>query len=285
MNYNKLLDNNDTESSSTDSDNETNDIRPLYNTQHIHATILVDLLQHPYIDKLPFNMDEITAYRDKLHLIVYRINNYNGHYVVEFHIIDDFISIYMKQSDDLLKVVTSTLNKLQGIKRIKGHLKMEGVCYLFVQIRDNNDTDYWMTIGDIIVNKHYFGREINPRVVHFFVQNCEISILMRGSSSKVYSNPVVLYSNIIDKHVEYVKKSRSIQYCQREIGPLIKLRKFKKNDNIRTICFVDDVEFSDAYSKLIDHNYIIMTTDEKLETEEPTWIFKNEVDIFSNVKV
>ena len=70
VNYNKLLDNNDTESSSTDSDNETNDIRPLYNTQHIHATILVDLLQHPYIDKLPFNMDEITTYSDKLHLIL-----------------------------------------------------------------------------------------------------------------------------------------------------------------------------------------------------------------------
>jgi hypothetical protein len=284
MNYNKLLNDTDTEASGTDSDNETNDIRQLYDTQHTSATILNDILQHPYIDKIPFNMDEITTYRDKLHLIVYRINNYNGHYVVEFHIIDDFISISMKQLDDPLKVVTSTLIKLQGSKRIKGHLKMEGLDYLFIQVRDNNDTDNWMTIGDIIVNKHYFEREINPHVIHFFVRNCEISNLMRGSSSTVYSNPIILYTNIEDKHVEYVKKSRSIQYCQRENGPLIRLRKFKKNDNIRTICFVDDVEFSDAYSKLAGHNYIIMNADEKPDTEGPIWIFKNEMDIFSNVK-
>jgi hypothetical protein len=230
-------------------------------------------------------MDEITTYRDKLHLIVYRINNYNGHYVVEFHILDDFISISMKQSDEPLNIVMSTLNKLQGIKRIKGHLKMEGLDYLFIQVKDNNDTEHWMTIGDVIVNKHYFGREINPHVVHFFVRNCEISNLMLGSSSSVYSNPIILYTNIHDKHVEYVKKSRSIQYCQREIGPLIKLRKFKKNDNIRTICFVDDTEFNDAYSKLADHNYVIMNSDDTLETEGPIWIFKNETDIFSNVNI
>lgn len=285
MNYSKLLNDTDTESSGTDSDNETNDIQPLYNTQHTSATILNDLLQHPYIDKLPFNMDEITTYRDKLHLIVYRINNYNGHYVVEYHIVDDFISISMKQSDDPPKVVTSTLIKLQGSKRIKGHLKMEGSYYLFVQMRDNNDTDNWMTIGDIIVNKHYFGKEINPHVIRFFVQNCEISNLTRVSLSKIYSNPIVLYTRVHDKHIEYVKKTRSIQYCQKETEPLIKLRKFKKNDNIRTICFVDDTEFSGASSKLADHNYIIMNTDEKLETEGPIWIFKNETDIFSNVNV
>jgi len=99
-------------------------------------------------------------------------------------------------------------------------------------------------------------------------------------------SPIVLYSYTEMCHLTYISKSRSIQYCQRENSPLIRLNTYKEKDNVRTICFIEDMEFSDTLNDLADNNYIIMndgnTTDDN--SNNIYWIFKNEKHIFSYVK-
>lgn len=289
MNYNRLFNTNYVSDNSDDDNNDNSDnddIRPLCDVPSTHTTLLSDIIQHPYIDNLPFNIKELTSCVGQQRIIVYRINKYGENNVVEFHLNGDFLSVELNSADDILRLIQSTLQELPGVKRLKGNLYYEGIHYLFVQVRDNHETTSWLTIWDIIVNKQYFGKKLNKYVVDFFTRNSEVSNLIKGSSSLPCSKPVILYTNIDEQYIEYVRRTRNIQYCQREKGTLIKLRKFKEDDNIRTVCFIEDREFSNSYSNLMNTEYVIMPSEEEQEEqeEEPIWIFKNERNIFSYVK-
>jgi hypothetical protein len=98
--------------------------------------------------------------------------------------------------------------------------------------------------------------------------------------------PIVLYSCIDKCHTEYITKNNSIQYCQRDNDPLIRLNSYNRGDNIRTICFIEDKKFSDTYTDLLTCDYIIMNRpNEQLAIDSDNiWIFKNETHIFSYIK-
>lgn len=282
MSYKKLV-NNDDDAYCDSDDNIENDIQPLYNvsqTSIMNNTLLNEIVQHPYIDSLSYNLKELTKCKDKQYLVVYRIHRYGWNNVVEFHLIDKFRFVEAHNHNDIFGLVRTILHDLQGIKHIKGHLNYNDEQYLFIQIRDNDETKNWMTIWDIIVNKHYFGKEINDTIVDFFAHNCEISNLIMGSSALTLLKPIILYTNIHERYFEHVKQTRSIQYCYDKIEPLIRLRKYKQHDNVRTICFINDKEFSNGFTELAKNQHVIL----KIENEEQYWVFKNETNIFSFVK-
>ena len=280
MNYNKLINNDDIYSDSDVDNNNDNDIQPLCDISSRHTNILNNILQHQYIDKLSLDLKEITSCKcNKTRVIVYRINKYEKNDVVEFYLSDEFITIDLSKQSDILMTIQTYLNHLCGVSRLKGSKFYDNNQYIFVQMRDSYDNNNWVTLWDIIVNKHYFGKQINQEIVQFFIQNSEIGNLFKGVSTIPCIKPIILYTEIDKQYHGHVRQYRTIQYCQKEHGPLIKLRKFKENDNIRTICFIDDTEFSNNYDDLVHNGHVIV----KME-EEPIWIFKNEINIFSYVK-
>ena len=139
--------------------------------------------------------------------------------------------------------------------------------------------------------QHYFGEKIDQNIIDFFTANCEISNLILNR--RLCVKPIVLYSYADKSHTEYIKKHNSIQYCQRENDILIKLNQYKSGDNIRSICFIEDTEFSDTYGDLRTRDFIIMNSHKSLtngnQEQESSdndirWIFKNERNIFSHIK-
>jgi hypothetical protein len=85
-----------------------------------------------------------------------------------------------------------------------------------------------------------------------------------------------LYTVIDNKYKKYINKYNSIQYCQNERNVLIYLSEFTEGDNVRNICFVEDIEID---NDLVNKNYIIERKDEKY-----WWIFKNDYNIISFLK-
>lgn len=260
------------------------DIKPKNETVDVHTTLLDTIIQHPYVENLSLDLNRLSQCREKIHLIIYRINKYGENTTVDFYLTTDFLSLHMTDGLLLATHLNDTLRHIPGTKRIKGDIIVENNIYAFVQVRDNTDHLHWLSIWDIIVNKQYFGEKISDNVIDFFTVNGEISTLILNK--KKCMTPIVLYSYTEMSHLTYINKSRSIQYCQRENSPLIRLNTYKEKDNVRTICFIEDMEFSDTLNDLADNNYIIMkdsnTTDDN--NSNIYWIFKNEKYIFSYVK-
>jgi hypothetical protein len=269
------------------------DIQPKNETVDVNTTILDTIIQHPYIENLSLDLNNLSQCREKIHLIIYRINKYGQHTTVEFYLTNDFLSLHMTDGLILSTHLNDTLRHIPGSKRIKGNIILGNNIYAFVQVRENTDHLNWLSMWDIIVNKQYFGEKINVNVIDFFTVNCEISTLILNKNKCM--SPIVLYSYTEVCHLTYINKSRSIQYCQRENSPLIRLNTYKVNDNVRTICFIEDMEFSDTLNDLADNNYIIIkdsnhhTDDSKNHQDSNNsndiyWIFKNEKHIFLYVK-
>lgn len=268
------------------------DIKPKNETVDVHTTLIDTIIQHPYVEKLSLDLNKLSHCREKIHLIIYRINKYGENTTVEFYLTTDFLSLHMTDGLLLATHLNDTLRHIPGTKRIKGDIIVENNIYAFVQVRDNTDHLNWLSMWDIIVNKQYFGEKINDNVIDFFTVNGEISTLILNK--KKCMSPIVLYSYTEMCHLTYINKSRSIQYCQRENSPLIRLNTYKENDNVRTICFIEDMEFSDTLDDLADNNYIIMKDgndnmgdNKNVEYDNSSniyWIFKNEKHIFSYVK-
>ena len=318
--YNKLLKLVDSHS---DSDNdmlndgaESNDLvhdKPImYDIQYKNETvvrqgnILDTVVQHPFIEHISTNtyasLTVDSPCREKINLIVYRINNYNFNNVVEFYLNPYFLSTDIDIGDNIATAVNNTLHHVVGTKRLSGYIMVGNIRHVFVQVRNNRSSSSasapsssnWLTIWDIIVNKHYFGEKIDQNVIDFFTANCEISNLILNG--RLCIKPIVLYSYADKSHTKYIEKHNSIQYCQRENDILIKLNQYKSGDNIRTICFIEDAEFSDTYGGLRERDFIIMNSQKSMtngnQEQEPSdndndnikWIFKNERNIFSHIK-
>ena len=323
--YNKLLKLVDGHSSDNDSDNdklnggaESSDLvddKPvMYDIQYKNdstvrpGNILDTIVQHPFMEKFSINTyDSLTVdspCREKIYLIVYRINTYNTNNVVEFYLKSHFLSTDIDIGDNIATAVNNTLHHVTGTKRLSGYVMVGNIRHVFVQVRNNRSSSSasapsssnWLTIWDIIVNKHYFGEKIDQNVIDFFTANCEISNLILNG--RLCVKPIVLYSYADKSHTEYIKKHNSIQYCQRENDMLIKLNQYKSGDNIRSICFIEDTEFSDTYGDLRTRDFIIMNSQKSLtngnqdqeqessdnDNDNIKWIFKNERNIFSHIK-
>lgn len=317
--YNKLLklvgsyssdsDNNSEESNAGAESNELVDDKPvMYDIQYKNeltlrqGNILDTIVQHPFMEKISTNTyDSLTVdspCREKIHLIVYRINTYKENNVVEFYLKSHFLSTDIDIGDNIATAVNNTLHHITGTKRLSGYIMVGNIRHVFVQVRNNRSSSApssnWLTIWDIIVNKHYFGEKIDQNVIDFFTANCEISNLL--INRRLCIKPIVLYSYADKSHTEYIKKHNSIQYCQRENDILIKLNQYKSGDNIRSICFIEDAEFSDTYGGLRERDFIIMNNSQKSQMSgnqdqdqessdnDIRWIFKNERNIFSHIK-
>lgn len=325
--YNKLLKLVDGDSSDNDSDNdklnggaESSDLvddKPImYDIQYKNdstvrpGNILDTIVQHPFMEKFSINTyDSLTVdspCREKIYLIVYRINTYNTNNVVEFYLKTHFLSTDIDIGDNIATAVNNTLHHVTGTKRLSGYVMVGNIRHVFVQVRNNRystaslasatPSSNWLTIWDIIVNKHYFGEKIDQNVIDFFTANCEISNLILNG--RLCVKPIVLYSYADKSHTEYIKKHNSIQYCQRENDMLIKLNQYKSGDNIRSVCFIEDTEFSDTYGGLRERDFIIMNSQKSLtngnqdqeqescdnDNDNIKWIFKNERNIFSHIK-
>ena len=319
--YNKLLklvgsyssdsDNNSEESNVGAESNELVDDKPVMYDIHYKndstvrpGNILDTIVQHPFMEKISTNTyDSLTVdspCREKIYLIVYRINTYNTNNVVEFYLKSHFLSTDIDIGDNIATAVNNTLYHVTGTKRLSGYIMVGNIRHVFVQVRNTRTvsapSSNWLTIWDIIVNKHYFGEKIDQNVIDFFTANCEISNLL--INRRLCIKPIVLYSYADKSHTEYIKKHNSIQYCQRENDILIKLNQYKSGDNIRSICFIEDAEFSDTYGGLRERDFIIMNNSQKSLTNgnqdqeqessdndtDIRWIFKNERNIFSHIK-
>jgi hypothetical protein len=249
-----------------------------------HTTILDTIIRHPFMENKFIDVNKQTTSREKISLIIYRIGIYGINKVVEFYLIDDFLSIQLELGDNMKTIVLDTLKYIPGDKRIKGGIDFESTRFILVQVRDNTDASNWINIWDIISNKHYFGDTFTEDVINFFTTNIEISNLLLHK--RICMKPIVLYSCIDKCHSEYITKNKSIQYCQRDNDPLIRLNSYNRGDNIRTICFIEDKKFSDTYTDLLTCDYIIMNRpNEQLAIDiDNIWIFKNETHIFSYIK-
>jgi hypothetical protein len=93
---------------------------------------------------------------------------------------------------------------------------------------------------------------------------------------KFVKNPQYCIPLIDNKYKKYINKNNSIQYCQNERNVLIYLSEFTEGDNVRNICFVEDIEID---NDLANKNYIIERKDKKYR-----WIFKNDNNIISFLK-
>ena len=267
------------------------------------GNILDTIVQHPFMENISTNtytaLTVDSPCREKIYLIVYRINTYNANNVVEFYLKSHFLSTDIDIGDNIATAVNNTLYHVTGTKRLSGYIMVGNIRHVFVQVRNNRSSSSssanWLTIWDIIVNKHYFGEKIDQNVIDFFTANCEISNLL--INRRLCIKPIVLYSYADKSHTEYIKKHSSIQYCQRENDILIKLNQYKSGDNIRSVCFIEDTEFSDTYGDLRTRDFIIMNSQKSLTNgnqeqesnhndnhNDIRWIFKNERNIFSHIK-
>ena len=270
--WTKYNGNNNSNAYDSDSGSDTDDSNGLTN---INNDMLSSILRHPYIEHIAYdNLDIHKNKNERNYLVIYRIKTYNEiNHVVEFYILNDFLSSTINTDN-----VDTELQSIYGDKRIKGNVLFNEKNYSFVQVRNNPDTSNWLNLWDILVHKHYFGNKICDNVIDFFKNYSDVSNLTIGTN--VCLKPITLYINIEERYCEYINKTKSIQYCQSETEPLIHLRNFKEDDNIRTICFVDDREIDDSIHELEYHNYIV----KNCVGEEIEWIFKNDNALFSSVK-
>ena len=233
--YNKLLklvgsyssdsDNNSEESNAGAESNELVDDKPvMYDIQYKNdstipsGNILDTIVQHPFMENISTNtyayLTVKSPCREKIHLIVYRINTYKENNVVEFYLKSDFLSTDINIGDNISTVVNDTLHHVAGTKRLSGYIMVGNIRHVFVQVRNTrtvssstssaSSSSNWLTIWDIIVNKHYFGVKIDQNVVDFFTANCEISNLILNR--RLCVKPVILYSYADKSHTEYIKK-------------------------------------------------------------------------------
>ena len=254
---------------------------------NVNNELFDSILRHPYIERMNGNGNEygnnelnINSGNALKYLVIYRINIYNEvNPVVEFYILNDFLST----TSNITEFTNHELSVMIGEKRIKGTIQFKENNYLIIQVRNNADTSNWLNVWDILVNKHYFGNKICEHVIDFFYSHSDISNLWIGSN--ICIKPIILYTSIEEKYYEYIKKTKSIQYCQSNKESLIYLRNFKENDNIRTICFIHDRDIDDSLHTIEHNDYIIYKNNNNNNNNKETeWIFKNDNKMISFVK-
>lgn len=245
----------------------------------VDSSLLNSIVQHPFIDELGVNLDNISTNKHKLVVVLYRINNHNKYHFVEYYLPNgEFITPILAENENLLYNIKNILSDIPGVKRIKGTWITNDYCYMFIQVRNNKLSLYWLVSWDVLANKHLYGISISQNT-------CEI-ILKINKCDNLYLNnqlcikPVVLYCNIENRHCEYVNTHNTVQYCMKKDGPLITLHNYQPNDNVRNICFINDLNI-DINMKLSDLSYLphIIIQDGLITN----WIFRSDYNIKSHV--
>lgn len=294
--YNKLLkmidsdDDVDDVDNLIDDENTTFDIQSKNGEYKTQGSLLDSIIQHPFMETISIDINTTTTKREKYNIIVYRLGTYGTNKVVEFYLSHEFLSVHLEIGDNISSNVIDALRHVAGVKRVLGQLEFDSNRYIFVQTRNNTDMSNWLNIWDIVCNKHYFGDKLSNIVVDFFTSHIELGTLIQNKRTCIL--PIVLYSYVDEHHLEYIRKNNSIQYCQREKDTLIRLNRYKLGDNIRTICFVEDTEFSNTYHDLLNRDYILIDQSNEQQNNDDTnvsndnikLIFKNETRIFSHIK-
>jgi hypothetical protein len=262
-----------------DDETDTNDMYDIKNieTNGNSENLLDSIIQHPFIDNIDFNECQLLK---TFYVIFYRLNKFNEFNYVEYYINDNFLKVSLKVETKILdiydNIVVETDKKINGVKRLKGIYDYNDNKYMFIQVRENTNTNLWLNLWDIIVSNHYFGKQINSNIIDFFINNNTISNLK--VNNQIIMKPTVLYCQIDDKYLSYVDKHNSIQYCQDD--SLIKLTKFNKNENVRIICFMnfDKFDITDSNNENLQKNGFVIDKINKC------WIFQNEDNLFIHVK-
>ncbi len=278
FNYKKLLKSINIEGKQDD-ETDTNDMYDIKNieTAGTSENLLDSIIQHPFIDNIDF--DESQLVKD-FHIVFYRIKTFNEYSYIEYYINEDFLKISLKFKAKILdiydNIITETDKKINGIKKLKGIYEYNNNKYMFIQVRENNNINMWVNLWDIVVANHYFGKRFDNHVIDFFINNDTISNLKMNK--QILLKPNILYCHIDEKYLSYVDKHNSIQYCQDD--SLIKLHRFKKNDNVRVICFMnfDKFDITDSNNENLKKNGFVIDKINKC------WIFQNEDKLFIHVK-
>ena len=227
------------------------------------SSILDVLLEHPFINSLTYNCNNMNT-----KLIIYRLNNYYK----DSPYIEYFLNNYEITNNE--SDIYNYLRILPGRKIIKGVVEFDNIIYTIIQVRNNIDIDNWVTLWDIIINKQYYGTNINENIINFFIVNNKIdNLFMRDN---LCSKPIVLYCNIDEKYKKYIEKTSKIQYCNNDNNSLIYLNKYKKYDNVRCVCFLDEEELNQSLKHkehIIERKY-----------KEYYWVFKTDKKIISYIK-
>lgn len=226
------------------------------------------LFEHPFINSLVSikKFKNLKSF-NRFYIIPYRYKKLNEYWMVEIylHSFNEIINFDYNQyhySEKLLENIHDQISFLNGNKRIKG-MKND---LIFIQVRENNENKNWFCLWDIIINKSYFGFNFSPNIISLFIKNhllFEIKI-----NNQKCKTPIVLYYNLDKKYFDYFIKHKSIFYCNDHYEPFIKLHSYKKNDNIRFLCFIDENLYEERNPIIINNS---------------TWLFYDENNIFSTI--
>lgn len=263
--------------------NEENNIN-MYDIKNIESlengtneNLLDSIIQHPFIDNIDFNESQLVK---DFHIVFYRLSKFKSYNYVEYYINNDFLKVSLKFETKLLDVydniIMETDKKIEGVKKLKGIYEYNNNKYIFIQVRENININMWVSLWDIVVTNHYFGKNFNNHVIDFFINNNTISNLKMNK--QILLKPNILYCHIDDKYLSYVNKHKSIQYCQDD--SLIKLHQFKKNDNVRVMCFTNFDKFisTDSNNENLKKNGFFIDKINKY------WVFQNEENLFIHIK-
>jgi len=214
------------------------------------------VLNHPFIDKLELIELEIN------YCILYRFNKFNKFYYLEYYIINVNNCCY----NDIL----DEINYIKGIKKVKGTIQFKNNNYILIQVRGNSEIENWVVLWDIIITQSYFGLKYDRNIIDFFYTHNQLDNLF--IKNNICLKPLVLYAYVDIMYKKYIKLQKSIQYCQNINSSLIELSNYKNDDNVRNLCFINDI---DICKKNESDNYCIINNN---------WVFKNDKDILSLIK-
>ena len=251
---------------------EIDEINDITNKNTGTVNILDDIIEHPFVS----DNTTLTAYHNDIcedtHLILYRYNTSNANIFVEFYLLNgDFLSV-QQTIVDICSVA------VDGKKQIKGCIKYNGINHILVQVRNNTDYINWVTLWDILTNRHICRVNVHINVVTFFNEYSEIANLIRHN--KILPKPIVLYGYVDTVYKNYIATNKSILYCQdNTMGTITLHRDADEYDNTRNICFAEDVELNgDIHTLNTSVNSHIVV---KNNNNREDWIFKSDNLIIS----
>ena len=106
------------------------------------------LVNHYYIDELNHDLNE----KEITKLILYRIKSYNNFNYIEYY-------LHIIKCLENKETILENLKHINGRKSIKGNIKTENQKYTIIQVRGNDNFENWVTLWDILINKHYYGEK------------------------------------------------------------------------------------------------------------------------------
>lgn len=279
-----------------------------------NGSFLNNIIQHPFIDTLPMDINSLTVLNCpnsgiNYNVILYRIQHHNNNHYVEFYLPyinsneTPFNIEYHTTNENAGKHISNTIlikylkhhiQCIPGVKRFKGHIMQNNIVYSIVQIRDKSSMDSsnngihsqsyynsnnWLTLWDIIAYKHVFREKIDSNIVDFFVKHHTIAQLFLNKQRCLL--PMTLYCTVSNKYLEFIKKNKSVQYCQRENNPVISLNcnYLCESNNVRTVCFVSDADIYTTIEKLQTQPCIILNKENGLD-----YLLKDDSNIISYIK-